>query len=39
MTAAERQPMATRHVEKHTGFGGYDLALTCHLCGAAAGLT
>jgi hypothetical protein len=39
MTAAERQPMATRHVEKHTGFGGYDLALTCHLCGAAEGLT
>lgn len=34
-----REPMGTRHVAGRTPYGGYDLALTCHLCGRAEGLT
>jgi hypothetical protein len=34
-----RRSMETRHAEHTTPYGGYDLALTCHLCGAAENLT
>jgi Family of unknown function (DUF6349) len=34
-----RGQYASRHVEAATPYGGYDMALTCHLCGATEGLT
>jgi hypothetical protein len=34
-----REKNGTRHIEARTPFGGWDLALTCHLCGRAEGLT